>query len=414
MHGQKALTLKECYESAMSSNALSGEKQAYAEISDLKTSNISKGWLPSLDFNGSALYNSSVIDLSTVFGALPIPGLSGAIKPLPHDQYKLTLDLNQTIYDGGAIKGAKELEKAELEINRKQTDADLYKIRAQVNSLFFNVLLIDRQKELLNSYVELLNNRIRSTGSAVQNGVRLMSDADLLASEKIKIEQQLSENEIRRSSILKILSDLTGIEIDGTTQFILPENLNTSNDEIQRPELQLFDLREQQLDAGLSLTESKRLPKAFGFASFGYGNPPGNNFFKDQFDSYYVIGAGIKWNIFDWNKAKNEKQVIALQKGVIENRKMDLTDNLKRQLESKKADIDNLEKMIAFDSELISLRKNITSSAESQYQNGTLTSNDYLDALNAEKQAQINSEIHKISLYLARVEYLNIAGKDPE
>jgi outer membrane protein TolC len=398
----------------MSSNAIAGEKKAYEEISDLKNSNISKGWLPSVDLNASALYNSSVIDLSPVFGSIPIPGIAGAIKPLPHDQYKFTLDVNQTIYDGGAIKGAKQLEKAELEINKKQTDADLYRIRTQINSLYFNILLIDRQKELLGGYLDLLNNKIRSIGSAVQNGVRMKSDADLLSTERIKIEQQLSENEIRRASMLKVLADLTGAEINSTTQFILPSATNPESQELQRPELQLFDLRQQQLDAGLSLTSSKRLPKAFGFASLGYGNPPGNNFFRDEFDTYYIIGAGLKWNIFDWNKAKNEKQVISLQKEIIGKRKLDLTDNLRRQLESKKADIDNLEKLIASDSELISLRKSITASFDSQYQNGTLTSNDYLDALNSERQALINSEMHRISLAMARIEYLNIAGIDPE
>jgi outer membrane protein TolC len=415
LNGQKAITLKECYESALAKTALSEEKQAYSGISELKESNISKGWLPTLDLNGSALYNSSVIDLSPVFGSLPIPGLAGAIKPLPHDQYKLTVDVNQVIYDGGAIKSSRELERAELKINEKQTDADLYKIRSQINSLYFNLLLIDRQKLLLNSYLDLLNNRIKSLQSAVQNGVRLKSDVDILTAERIKVEQQITENGIRRDAMIKVLSDITGISMANTTEFILPSpDVATVADEINRPEIELFDLRQHQLDAGLSLTESRRMPKAFGFASFGYGNPPGNNFFKDQFDTYYIIGAGIKWNIFDWNRTKNEKQVITLQKGIIESRKADLNDNLRRQLESKKADIESLEKMISSDNELVSLRKNITAASESQYQNGTITSNEYLDALNSEKQSQINAEIHKISLAMAKVEYLNISGKDPE
>ena len=109
--------------------------------------------------------------------------------------------------------------------------------------------------------------------------------------------------------------------------------------ELLRPELQLFDLRKEQLAAGMKIIESKRLPKAFGFATLGYGNPPGSNFFKDEFAPYYIVGAGIKWNIFDWNKSKNEKSVITLQQGIIEKKKTDLADNLKRLLESKNAEI---------------------------------------------------------------------------
>ena len=411
---QKILTLKECYDQAYTTNALSGEKTGYSDISRLKDENLAKGWLPTLDANGSFIYNSSVIDMSSVLGNLPIPGIANAIKPLPHEQYKVTVDINQVIYDGGAIKGARALEKADLNVNEKQTETDLYKLREQVNTYYFNLLLLGRQKDLLNNYPEIIKKRIASVQSGINNGVIIKSDADVLTSEKIKIEQQLAENEIRKTSFLKILSDLTGDQIDSSTEFIppsLPENLQQ---ELSRPELQLFDLRKEQLAAGMKVIESKRMPKAIGFATFGYGNPPGSNFFKNEFAPYYVLGASIKWNIFDWNKAKNEKQIISFQQSIIENRKNDLTDNLKRLLESKNSEILSLKTLIESDSELITLRKRITASAESQYQNGTITATDYLNELNSERQAVINYEIHKINLAMARIEYLNISGKEIE
>ena len=250
--------------------------------------------------------------------------------------------------------------------------------------------------------------------SAVNNGVILKSDVDVLTSEKIKIEQQLAENEIRKTSFIKILSELTGTEIDVSTEFLLPAQTGDASNELLRPELQLFDLRKEQLAAGMKVIESKRMPKAIGFASLGYGNPPGSNFFKDEFAPYYVLGASIKWNIFDWNKAKNEKQMITFQQGIIENRKNDLTDNLKRLLESKNSEILSLKALIETDSELISLRKRITVSAESQYQNGTIAATDYLNELNSERQALINYEIHKINLAMTKIEYLNISGKEIE
>jgi outer membrane protein TolC len=414
LYAQKILTLKECYDRAVTANALAGEKETYSRISKLKDNNLSNGWLPTLDANGSFIYNSSVADMSGVFSSIPIPGFADAIKPLPHEQYKLTVDINQVIYDGGAIKGAKALEKADLGINKKQTETDLYKLRGQINGYFFNLLLVARQKELLDIYLDLLIKRISSIQSGVDNGITLKSDADILTSEKIKIEQQLTENEIRKISLLKILSDLTGSTIDASTEFILPSHTNKFTDELSRPELQLFDLRKEQLNASLTIIESKRMPKAFGFATFGYGNPPGSNFFRAEFAPYYIVGAGVKWNIFDWNKAKNEKQLVILQQSLIENRKTDLTDNLNRLLESKNAEITNLQSLIATDNELIILRKRITASAESQYENGTITATQYLNELNSEKQAMINFEIHKINLAMAKVEYLNISGKEIE
>jgi outer membrane protein TolC len=414
LQAQKILTLKDCYDHAMTSNALAGEKSGYSDISKLKDENLIKGWLPTLDANGSLVYNSSVIDLSGVLGSLPIPGIANAIKPLPHEQYKITLDINQVIYDGGAIKGARELEKADLSVNQKQTETDLYKLRAEINNYYFNLLLLAKQKELLDTYLEIIEKQISSMQSGINNGVIIKSDIDILTSEKINIEQELAENEIRKTSFLKVLSILTGLEIDTATIFIVPAPKDEFSDELLRPELQLFDLRKEQLGAGLKVIESSRMPKAFGFATFGYGNPPGSNFFKNEFAPYYIVGATLKWNIFDWNRSKNEKQVISFQQSIIENRKKDLTDNLNRLLVSKNAEIISLKALIDRDNELIALRKKITASSKSQYQNGTVTATEYLNQLNSERQALINNEIHKINLSMARIEYLNISGKEIE
>jgi outer membrane protein TolC len=393
---------------------LANEKKSYTGLWQLKELNLAKGWLPTLDANGSFIYNSSVVNMSDVIGNLPVPGIADLITPLPHEQYKVTLEINQMIYDGGAIKGTKKMEKAELAIHGKQTEADLYKLRGQVNNCYFNLMLLDRQEELFQNFLEVVEKRISSVKAAMANGVMMKSDGDVLLAEKIRIGQQLSENHIRKESFLKILSGLTGMEIDTSDKFMVPVTDGALTNEMIRPELELFDLRKEQLDVSKQLIQSKRMPKAFGFATLGYGNPPGSNFFRDEFAPFYVVGAGIRWNLFDWDKAKTEKQVIALQQDILGSRKNDLTDQIQRLLDTKKSEISALESMLNSDRQLIEVRKRITGSAESQYENGTITATEYLNELNAERQALINAEIHKISLSLAKVEYLNICGKEIE
>ncbi|HEX2920836.1 MAG TPA: TolC family protein [Bacteroidales bacterium] len=412
LNAQKVLSLTECYESANKINALSTEKNMYSDISTLKEKNIATGWLPSLDLSGSIVYNSDVADMGNVLKSLPFPGVADAISPLPHDQYKITLEINQVIYDGGTIKGARELEKSDKKVNEKQTESDLYKLRSQINTYYYSILLLNRQKELLSNYLQVIEKRLKSINSGIENGVVSKSDADVITTEKINLLQQLSENSIKKNTLLIVLSSITGIDIPEKAEFTVPEISINAETELNRPELALFDLKKEQLSAGEQLINSKRMPKAFGFATLGYGNPPGSNFFADEFDTYYIIGGGIKWNIFDWNKAKNDKQVISIQKNIIENRKKDLEDNLTRQLRIKQSEIQTLEKLATDDAELINLRKRITASAESQYDNGVITATEYLNILNSEKQTLINSEIHKVNLALAKTDYLNISGKE--
>jgi outer membrane protein TolC len=411
---QRMITLRECYELAAKKTSIAGEKDIYSSIWQLKDKNLSRNWFPTLDANANFLYNSDIVDFTSAFASIPISGLANAVPLMPKDNYKVTLDVNQMIYDGGSVNKARSVEEADMKVNQQQAESELYKLRAQVNNCYFSLLLIDRQKELLNNYFEVIRKRLTTMQSSLDNGVILRSDIDVMTSEKIRIEQQLTEIELRKASLASVLTDLTGIEFGSEVSLILPRVTGELSNDISRPELKLYDLKMEQLQAGMGLLQTKRMPKAFGFATLGYGSPPGNNFFESNFSPYYIVGAGIKWNIYDWDKVKNEKQQIKLQQGVLEGRKAELTDNLKRSLQTKEAEIASLEAALKRDTELIDLRKKITASAESQYGNGTITATELLNEMNSEKQAEINYEIHKISLEMAKVEYMNISGKEIE
>lgn len=409
---QKAITLAECTRAAMQRSALTAEKDLHSSIWQIKDKNLTKNWLPSLDAGATVIYNSEIIDLGENFTSIPIPGLADAIKPLPHEQYKVTLDITQTIYDGGATRAARDLENASLKVNEKQTETDIYKLRSQVNSTFFAILMLDKQKESIQGFMEVIDKRIASMQSALKNGVILPSDIDVMKAERLRLTQQLKDLEIKRDAMLKILSDLTGLSVEPGTVITTPDITLPETTAYSRPELQYLDLRKEQLAAGIKLTGSKRLPKAYGFATLGYGNPPGNNFLKDEFAPYYIVGAGLKWNIFDWNRVKNEKQIISLEQNIIDKRKTDIEDNLRRSLEAKKAEITSLESQIESDRELIELRKRISAAASSQYEQGVITATELLNELNAERQAAVSLELHRISLTMAKADYLNISGEE--
>ncbi|MGQ9621424.1 MAG: TolC family protein, partial [Bacteroidales bacterium] len=412
VYPQKIVTLAGCYDAAAKKSALAAEKELHGSIWQLKDENLVKNWLPSLDANASFIYNSEVIDLGEKFTSVPIPGLADALNPLPHEQYRITLDITQTLYDGGSTKAARKLENNSRKVNEKQTETDLYKLRTQVNSCFFSVLMFERQRESLEGFSEVIEKRIAAMESALKNEVIAASDIDIMKAEQIKIQQQLKEIEIKKASMLKNLSGLTGIPLDSSDQLVPPDLPAVISDELARPELDFFDLRKEQLAAGMTVAGTRKMPKAYGFATVGYGNPPGNNFLKDEFAPYYILGAGIKWNIFDWNRVKNEKQIITLEQNILEKRKTDLEENLKRMLEMKKAEILSLESLIESDKELIELRKKISAAAVSQYENGVIIAAELLNELNSERQSTVAYELHKVSLTMAKTEYMNISGQE--
>ena len=398
---QQILTLESCYEDALLSHPLAQEKEIHTKLWQLKDMNITSEWYPSLNAGANILYNTDVVEME----GLPIPGM-------PHDQYKLAIDINQVIYDGGAIKGNRELEKASMLVSEQEVEIVLYKIREQVNNTFFGLIMLNKQEELLLIYLDLFEIKIKSIESAIENDLLLPSDKSVVVAEKIKLEQQLREIKIGVRSATQILSDLTGREIPVLTEPVLPDITINHNPILERPELYVFELRQNQLEAGKSLIKSSRMPKAYGFATVGYGQPPGSDFFTDSFDTYAVLGAGIKWNIFDWNKSKRSLQMIDLNKTIISSRKEEMEDNLRRALENKYSEIVSFETMLESDKQLIDLRRSITRSGESQFRNGTITSTEYMSILNKEKEAMLSHHIHLVSCAKAKVEYLNIAGNE--
>jgi len=409
---QDVITLGECYEAALEVHPLAGQKNIESELWQLTDKNLSAGWYPSLDAGANIVYNTSVSDMNSIIGSLSIPGLPDDIGGMPHDQYKLTLDVNQLIWDGGAIKNSRAYEEKARLVNEQDVEIELYKVRAHINSVFFSLILLQRQKELQTLYLELINSKIESAKSAIDNGLLLASDLNSIAAEKLKLKQEINGTGIKILALCNLLSDFTGKDINPGVKLLIPKTEIKPDKEITRPELIAMDLRMEKLEAGKALIESSRMPKAFGYATLGYGNPPGNDFFNDEFGAYAMVGAGLKWNIFDWNKSKRNKQKLDLNHTTISLQKSNIEDSFERALINKYAEIESLELLLESDKELIDLRKSISQTGESQFNNGTITSTEYMSILKQEKEAILSSTIHEVSLAKSKIEYLNISGKE--
>ncbi len=407
---QKTVTLWQCYDSAAVATPLSGEGALYSEVSALRDKNLSSAWLPSLDVNGSFVYNSDILDIEQIYGQLPIP--PGVIPSIPHEQYRATFDVGQVIWDGGVTRSARAVEQVVNELNMKQNEADVYRLREQVNNYFFSVLLVSSQIDVTEILITDLEARIREASSGVTNGVVTPVTVDVLTAEKIKAGQQLNELTRRRQSLVSALEQITGMTGLQDASFPLPQITISGDEIIDNPDMRLFEVRSRQLEMSKDLLKSQRMPKAFGFAQAAYGNPPGSNFFSETADFYYSVGAGFKWNIFDWNKNSNERKSLSIQQQLIDIRRSAAEESLQRLLIIRMAEITALREAAEQDEELIRIRTKIAGVAASQLKNGTITASQYLTELNNEKQAVISAAVRQIGISRAEVDYIYITGNN--
>jgi len=296
-----------------------------------------------------------------------------------------------------------------LSVNLQQVDVDLFKIRDQVNNIYFLLVSLQENEKLIRSSLNEIVAREKIVKSLIENGVLTPADLDVIEAERLKTEQQLMEIGINRNSSLAILSILINKPIQ-SANLQLPEIIIYDTIQNVRPEYQLFDLQSQQLENSKLLTKTQRMPKISAFGEGGYGRP-GLNFLNPNFEPYYLVGISFKWNFFDWDKNKHDIQVLDVQKDMINTQRDNFNKNLNIDLQNKLANIKKLEDALTRDSMIVALRVRITHSSASQLENGVITATDYLVDLDNETYARINFETHKIQLVQAKTSYMLTKGK---
>ncbi len=398
---QPEVTREQCYAWARENYPNLKHSEFYSAIAGLKTRNLKAAYLPSATLKGQATYQSDVTRVD-----IPVPGIE--IPTISKDQYKLFLEFQQNIWDGGLTRSQALLEEAALQTNLSQLDTEMYQLRNKINQAWFSALAALKNKEVLDIQQEILEEKIKMLESGVRNGVIEPSAPDAVKAEILNVRQTMLEVETGYRTALKVLSILTGKTLEPAV-ILKTETVIPDRGEPERPELDLFASQESQLDYKARLLDKSRNPRIFGFGQGGLGRP-GLNMLSDDFKPYYLIGIGVSWNVLDWKKTNREKQVIGLQKKMIRTQQETFEQNLSLLLEQQKETIEKMEKLIESDQQIIDLRKKIADSSASKLENGTIRTADYIADLNAAILAQLKLETHRIQLREAVVTYNTIKG----
>ena len=403
-NAQDSINIEYCLEKARIVHPLQANQQVINQISNNNILNAKVGFLPQVELNGSATYQSDVVNIDL---DMPIPGVEFPLAP--KDQYKISFDVSQVIYDGGLSKKGQSYEKAKQETDLAQLEVDIHNNLVQVMDIYFSILLLQENEKSLNITLDQLYENNKIIDSGIKHGVALQTDADLLLVEEINLEQKISELRNSREAKLKVLGQLIGEHLDTSvyferTNYNMPENLN-----ITRREKIVFDLRKSQIEQNKSILKSRKLPMIYGFGQFGYGNP-GLNMLNDKFDTYYLVGARLKWDILDWNTNNRNRRNLELQQKLIENSKRKFDQDINSAILNQQAIVENHIANIDKFVKILALRSQISSKFKAQLNEGIIKTIDLVSAVNNERIARIQLESEKILLQWAIAKYLDIKG----
>ena len=393
----QAQTLDECQRAAERHYPIIKRYDLIAKTTDLTVKNIQKGWLPQVTAAAQATYQSAVAawpdHLQSMFQQV---GLK--MKGLRKDQYKLSIDVQQPIYDGGAISGQRKIARQEGKVQEAENEVNLYQVRRRVNELYFSILLLDEQIKLNDDVKALLQSSEQKLSAMVKGGTAATSDYENVRAERLGAEQANESLKAQKEMLSRMLSLFCGIEVNHLQK---PQALDATVSANTRPEMRLFEnqlhlseVQEKVLDA--------RLKPHLGLFAQGFYGYPGLNMFEDMMQHKWslngLVGVKLSWNICALYTHKNDKARLRLQREQIENaREVFLFNNSIDEIQQKE-NINRYRKMMQNDDEIIDLRTHIRKAAESKLAHGIIDVNSLLREINNENAAKSQQAIHEIDM----------------
>ena len=394
-----ALTLEECQQAAERNYPLIQQYGLIEKTTALTVANIQKGWLPQVTASAQATYQSDVVAWpDEMRGMLGQMGLN--FEGLKKDQYRVGLDVQQTVFDGGAIKSQKEIARKQGEVQTAQNEVNMYQVRKRVNEMYFGLLLIDEQMVLNKDLQELLAQNEKKLASMVKGGTAAESDFQNVKAERLKVVQQATSLQAQRQALIRMLSAFCGMEVKEAVKPVLSVAV-VQQQTGQRPELKALDAQLRLADAQEKALDAALMPKLGVFAQGFYGYP-GYNMFEDMLHHRFswngMIGARLTWNIGALYTRKNDKAKVIVQRSMFNiQRETFLFNNNLEQIQHNE-NIERYKKLMADDEEIITLRSSIRKAAESKLSHGIIDVNDLVKEINNENAARVQQSVHEIEM----------------
>ena len=391
-------TLEECQRAAEQNFPLIRQYGLIEKTTDLNVANIQKGWLPQVSASAQATLQSDVPAFPDEFQKL-YQQMGITMEGLERDQFRVGIDVQQTVYDGGNIKSRKEIARRQGELQSRQNEVTMYNVRRRVNEMYFSLLLVDEQIRLNADLQTVLEGNEKKLAAMLKGGTASESDWQNVKAERLNVVQKMTGLKSQRTALVRMLSTFCAMEVNRLVKPEIPENTGSTVN--LRPELKTIDAQLRLADAKEKALDATLMPRLGVFAQ-GYYGYPGYNMFEDMTGRKLswngIIGARLTWNIGALYSRKNDKAKLQAERETAEaNRERFLLDNKMEQIQQNE-NISRYRQLMTDDEEIISLRSSIRKAAESKLAHGIIDVNDLVREINSENKARVEQCIHEIEM----------------
>lgn len=362
------------------------------------------------DYKYNALIPGQVVP-AAFFGGQP--GTYSTVKfGVPYNLGN-TIQLTQIIYNSQLDYGL-----AVLDINKKIVDLQLKltqdEIKYQIASAYFNLQALNKQKAFIDSNMQNLDKLILNMSAMVNQGLLTPLEIDKLRLNKLSLENAKQNIESTKLQVEDALCILTGIPVQNRISILSDELIEKTilvdTTTVYRPQLELLDAQKQ-----MNLEENKGnkmayLPNLSFYAAYNYtyNLKPEDNF-RTGIESAF-IGLRLDWTLFDGLEKHYKQKMNILNREKLENQELYLKQQLDQTTLNTKREIDNQSNALRLNKDQLELSQKVYRQTENLFKQGTISTNDLIQADNGVQQAQSNLINTYVKLRQAEIQYLKSIG----
>ena len=369
---------------------------------DYTLSNAARAWLPQVTLSGQATLQSDVVSWPEEFESmLAMQGLD--MPGIRRDQYKVQIDVQQTLWDGGKSRTDRAIAEGEAAQERMSTEVELYAVDSRVEEIYFGILLMQEQQRQIGEMMQRLQTNLDQVNALVENGMAMQADADAVEVQLLTQRQSLGQVEARLQSFRRILGLFIGEEL-GEVPLPMPVAEEPVGYDSERPELRLMDAQMALLQAREQMVDVSLAPRVALFAQ-GYYGYPGLNMFENMVSHRWtlngIVGVRMNWNISSLYTSKTSRRQLQNARDNVMLQREVFAFNSRLQAEQESAEVRRIREAIADDDRIVALRSRVREAAEVRLQEGMIDTHDLLGKISDETSAKIARSTHQIELVKA-------------
>jgi len=384
------------------------------EINDKQKNAYLASRLPKVTAAGDYKYNAIIpgqVVPAAFFGGTP--GTYSTVKfGVPYNLGN-TVQLTQIIYNSQLNYGL-----AALDINKKIVDIQLKmtqdEVKFQVANAYFNLQAINKQKDYIDKNLLNLDKLVNNMTNMLKQGLITPIELDKLKINRLTLENSLQNLASTNVQIEDALRILTGIPVNNKITLLsdqlIEKTILIDTTSVYRPQLDLLNAQKK-----MNLEERKGnkmayLPNLSFYAAYNYtyNLKPADNF-RTGIESAF-IGLRLDWTLFDGLEKVYKHKMNVLNREKLDNQELQVKQQLDLATLNAKREIENQTNSLKLNKEQLELAEKIYTQTENQYKQGTISTNDLIQADNAVQQAQTNVVSSYVKLRQAEIQYLKSIG----